>query len=191
MRHRMKKLKLGRSTSPRAAMLDNMVTSLFKHERIRTTDKKAKAAKALAERLLSYAREGSLASRRLAARTVRDARVLKKLFDEIGPRMKDRPSGMVIVTKLWARHGDGALMSMMELHGAKMKVKAVKGEKGAPRHGSGQEKKQAPTDKKPTPRKTSGQAEKEEQASRKVKKSEPKAQKGEAKEEKKEAPEKK
>lgn len=167
MRHRMKKLKLGRSTSPRAAMLDNMVTSLFKHERIRTTDKKAKAAKALAERLLSYAREGSLASRRLAARTVRDARVLKKLFDEIGPRMKDRPSGMVMVTKLWPRHGDGALLAMMELHGAKIKVKAAKSDKEG---------------KKPAP------AEKVVKAPKKEKKAEPKVKKEEPK---KEDPEKK
>lgn len=141
MRHRVKKQKLGRSSSPRAAMLDNLVTSLFKHERIRTTDRKAQAAKRLAERLIAYAREGSLASRRLAARTVRDARVLKKLFDEIAPRMKDRSSGSVIVTKLWPRHGDGALMAMIELHGAKIKVKTAKGEKGAPRPVSGQEKK--------------------------------------------------
>jgi large subunit ribosomal protein L17 len=179
----MKKLKLGRSSSPRAAMLDNMVTSLFKHERIRTTDKKAKAAKALAERLLSYAREGSLASRRLAGRTVRDARVLKKLFEELGPRMKDRPSGAVVVTKLWPRHGDGALLAMMELHGAKIKVKAAKGEKGAPKQptdsaqGKGQEKK--------------AEGRKAEKTPKKEKKEEPRAKSGEDKVSKKEAPEKK
>lgn len=171
----MKKLKLGRSSSPRAAMLDNMVTSLFKHERIRTTDKKAKAAKALAERLLSYAREGSLASRRLASRTIRDPRVLKKLFDELGPRMKDRPSGAVIVTKLWPRHGDGAMLAMMELHGAKIKVKAVKGEKG--------EKKQTPAERKPK--------EKAEKAQKKEKMAEPKAKMEEGKKAAKEALEKK
>jgi len=176
MRHRIKKFKLGRSTSPRAAMLDNMVTSLFKHERIQTTDKKAQAAKTLAERLISYAKDGSLASRRLAARTVREDRVLKKLFDDIAPRMKDRTSGFVSVTKLWPRHGDGALMAMMELHGAKIKVKAVKGEKGAPRQGSGQEKK-AEGKKKETPRKTTGQA------AEKKAKAEPKAKKEEAKKE--------
>lgn len=168
----MKKLKLGRSTSPRAAMLDNMVTSLFKHERIRTTDKKAKAAKALAERLLSYAREGSLASRRLAARAVRDPRVLKKLFDELGPRMKDRPSGAVIITKLWPRHGDGALMAMMELHGAKIKVKAPKGEKG---------QRKPSQEKKATPRKDADQASDKKKPEAKSKKDQPK----------KEAPEKK
>lgn len=159
MRHRKKKIMLGRSSSPRAAMLDNMVTSLFKHERIRTTDKKAQAAKRLAERLISYAREGSLASRRLAARIVREDRVLRKLFDDIGPRMKDRASGSVIVTKLWPRHGDGALMAVMELHGSKMKVKAVKGDKG--------EKKSAPSDRKP-------KAEKKEKVPKPEKKEKPK-----------------
>lgn len=151
MRHRKKKIMLGRSSSHRAAMLGNMVTSLFKHERIKTTDKKAQAAKRLAERLISFAREGSLASRRLAGRTVREARVLKKLFDDIGPRMKDRASGSVIVTKLWPRHGDGALMAVMELHGAKMKAKAVKGEKSK-KTAAPAEKKQAPEKKEKTPK---------------------------------------
>ncbi|HBE74262.1 MAG TPA: 50S ribosomal protein L17 [candidate division Zixibacteria bacterium] len=157
MRHRKKKIMLGRSSSHRAAMLGNMVTSLFKHERIKTTDKKAQAAKRLAERLISFAREGSLASRRLAGRTVREARVLKKLFDDIGPRMKDRASGSVIVTKLWPRHGDGALMAVMELHGAKMKAKAVKGEKSK-KTAAPAEKKQAPEkkEKRPKPVKKAG-----------------------------------
>lgn len=174
MRHRKKNIKLGRSSAPRAAMLDNMVTSLFKHERIRTTDKKAQAAKRLAERLISYAREGSLASRRLAARIVREDRVLRKLFDDIGPRMKDRASGSVIVTKLWPRHGDGALMAVMELHGSKMKVKAVKGDKG--------EKKSAPPERKP-------KDEKKEKAGKK--KPEPKPGKEGGKETKKETSENK
>jgi large subunit ribosomal protein L17 len=171
MRHRKKNLKLGRSSSPRAAMLDNMVTSLFKHERIRTTDKKAQAAKRLAERLISYARQGSLASRRLAARTIRENRVLKKLFDEIAPRMKDRTSGFVTVTKLWPRPGDGALMAMMELHGAKMKVKAAKGEKGEKKVEPGEKKVKAPKPEK--------------------KKGEPKAKKESVQETKKEAGDKK
>lgn len=183
MRHRIKKFKLGRSSSPRTAMLDNLATSLFKHERVRTTYKKAQAVKPLAERLIAYAREGSLASRRLAARTVREDRVLKKLFEEIAPRMKDRISGFVTVTKLWPRHGDSALMAVMEIHGAKFKVKAVKGEKPA----KPTEKKPKP-EKKETPRKGSGQAAEKKSKPERKEKPEPKDRKEEAK---KEAPDKK
>lgn len=132
MRHRKKNIKLGRSSSHRAAMLSNMVTSLFRYERIKTTASKAGAAKSLAERLIAYAKEGSLASRRLAGRTVRDPRVLKKLFDDIAPRMKERTSGFITVTKLWPRHGDSALMAMLELKGAKFRTKAAKEEKTKP-----------------------------------------------------------
>jgi len=140
MRHRMDKIKLGRTHGHRIAMLANMVTSLFKHERIRTTDAKAHAAKRLAERLITFAKEGSLSSRRQVARTVRDGKVLKKLFETIAPRMKDKASGFIQITKLWPRPGDNALLCLMELHGAPAKVKEEKGEKPA---------KKAPAAKKP------------------------------------------
>ncbi len=129
MRHRIDKIKLGRLHGHRSSMLANMVTSLFKYERIKTTDAKAHASKRLAERLISFAKEGSLSARRQAARTVRDAKVLKKLFETIGPRMKDKTSGFIQITKLWPRPGDNALLCLMELHGAPAKVKAEKGEK--------------------------------------------------------------
>ncbi len=144
MRHRKKQFKLGRPSAHRRAMLANLVTSLFKHERVQTTHVKAQAARSLAERLISYAREGSLASRRLAAGYIREPKVLKKLFDEIAPKFKDRPSGTVRMTKLWPRHGDGALMALMELHGSKFKAKAAKGEKA----GRPAKSEKRPTEKK-------------------------------------------
>ena len=131
MRHRKDTLKMERSRSHRAALLSNLVTSLIKHERIRTTDTKARAAMRVAERVISFAKRGDLAARREAFKVVKDKTVLKKLFDVIAPRMKDKTSGFISVTKLWPRHGDAALMGLMELYGAPEKVKPVEGEKKA------------------------------------------------------------
>ncbi|HTY09326.1 MAG TPA: 50S ribosomal protein L17 [Candidatus Edwardsbacteria bacterium] len=118
MRHRKKTFKLQRTRSHRAALVSNMVTSLFKHEKIRTTDAKAKAVRGIAEHIIAVAKRGDLAARRRCAQTVKDPAVLRKLFAVIAPRMKDKTSGFVSVTKLWPRPGDAALMAVMELHGA-------------------------------------------------------------------------
>ncbi len=165
MRHRKKTFKLQRTRSHRAALVSNMVTSLFKHERIRTTDTKAKAVRGIAEHIIAVAKRGDLAARRQCARTVKDPAVLRKLMAVIAPRMKDKTSGFITVTKLWPRPGDAALMALMALHGAPDKPKAEekpvtkqpkyrkKGEKKAE-----SKKEDKPAKKEPTPKLSSGQA---------------------------------
>jgi large subunit ribosomal protein L17 len=97
-------------------MLANMVTSLFKHERIETTTPKAKEARRLAEKLITHARRGDLASRRHVARTIQDVEVLRKLFAEIAPRYVDRPGGYTRIIRLGTvRVGDGGSKSILEL----------------------------------------------------------------------------
>ena len=89
MRHKRKGRKLGRTSAHREAMLANMATSLFKHERIKTTEPKSKELRRTAEKLITLAKKNSLHTRRLAARKIRDKEILKKLFDDIGPRYTD------------------------------------------------------------------------------------------------------
>jgi len=115
MRHNSDGRKLNRTASHRKAMLRNMVTSLFAKERIHTTTPKAKEARRLAERMITFARRGDLSARRQAAKTVKDPQVLKKLFDEIGPRFADRPGGYTRVLKTGNRKGDGAGTAILEL----------------------------------------------------------------------------
>jgi len=115
MRHRKNGRKLNRTASHRRAMLRNMATSLFEHERIETTQAKAKELRPYAERLITLAKRGDLHARRLAAAKVRDRAVVGKLFDEIGPRYQDRPGGYTRILKLGARKGDAADMALIEL----------------------------------------------------------------------------
>lgn len=96
-------------------MLRNMATSLFRHERIRTTEAKAKELRPFAERLISLARSEDLHARRRARRHIADREVLHKLFEQIGPRFKDRPGGYTRILKLGARKGDGAELALIEL----------------------------------------------------------------------------
>ena len=104
-------------------MLKNLATSLFAHESIRTTDAKAKAGRKFAERLITYAKEGSLAKRRLAAAYIRDKAVLKKLFDDIGPRYAQRPGGYTRIVKVGHRVGDDASVAILELVEKRVEVK--------------------------------------------------------------------
>jgi len=129
MRHRKDTLKLSRSHSHRRALMSNLVTSLFKYEKIQTTFPKAQASKRVAEHLISVSKQNDLAAIRQVGRVVKDKDVLKKLFQVIMPRMKDKNSGFITVTKLWLRKGDAALLCLMELYGAPAKAKLVEGEK--------------------------------------------------------------
>ena len=132
MRHNVRGRKFNRTTSHRKAMFRNMVTDLFQYERITTTTQKAKEARSLAERLITYAKAGDLNSRRMAARKLYDPKVLQKLFDELGPRYKDRPGGYTRVLKIdGGRKGDNADMAILELVGAEMTAKPKK-DKPAP-----------------------------------------------------------
>ena len=115
MRHRKKGRSLSRTASHRRATLRNMATSLFRHERIETTEAKAKELRPFAERLITLARRGDLHARRLAGRNIADREVLGKLFDDLGPRFAERPGGYTRVLKLGARRGDGADMALIEL----------------------------------------------------------------------------
>ena len=115
MRHRKKGRELGRTRSHKKAMLRNMVTSLIIHERVRTTEAKAKELRPFAERLITLAKTGDLHSRRLAGRQIADSEALRKLFDHIGPRFETRPGGYTRILKLGARKGDGAELALIEL----------------------------------------------------------------------------
>ena len=115
MRHRRTVPKLGRTSAHRRAMFRNMVTSLLREERVETTVSKAKEARRVAERVITFAKRGDLHARRQAARVVRDPAVLKKLFEEIGPRYAERPGGYTRILKTGFRAGDNAPMSILEL----------------------------------------------------------------------------
>ena len=115
MRHRKKGRKLQRTASHRRAMLRNLATSLFRHERIQTTTAKAKELRPYAERLITLARRGDLHARRLVARKIQDREVLGKLFDEISSRYAERPGGYTRILKLGNRKGDAAEISLIEL----------------------------------------------------------------------------
>lgn len=115
MGHRDRVIKLGRTTAHREAMLANMATSLITHRTIKTTDAKAKALRPLVDRLIATAKKDTLTAKRQVARTIKDKKAFKKLFDEIVPQFSDRDSGFLRVLKLGVRRGDGAPMSLVEL----------------------------------------------------------------------------
>ena len=120
MRHNKDGRKLNRTASHRKALMRNMVTSLFMSERIETTTAKAKEARRVAERMITFARRGDLAARRHVAKTVQNPTILKKLFDEIAPRYMERPGGYTRVLKLGVnRKGDNAERAILELVGEK------------------------------------------------------------------------
>ncbi len=115
MRHRKSGRQLGRNSSHRQAMFRNMSASLLRHEIIKTTLPKAKELRRVAEPLITMAKEDSVARRRLAFSRLRDKEVVGKLFDEIGPRYKDRPGGYLRILKCGYRAGDKAPMAIVEL----------------------------------------------------------------------------
>src|SRR5919198_135984 len=115
MKHRVVGRRLDRTTEHRTAMFRNLVTSLFRHERIVTTTPKAKEIKRFADRFITLAKQGTPHARRLANRDVRDVEVLNKLFETLGPRFKDRAGGYTRVVRVGRRTGDAAEMAMIEL----------------------------------------------------------------------------
>ena len=115
MRHGSKGRQLSRTSEHKEAMLRNMATSLFLHEKIVTTTAKAKELRPFAERLITLARRGDLHARRLAERKIQDRDVLKRLFAEIGPRFAARPGGYTRILKMGHRVGDGADTARIEL----------------------------------------------------------------------------
>jgi large subunit ribosomal protein L17 len=115
MRHRRKVTKLNRTNSHKKALLRNLVSQLFVHERITTTDAKAKALRPFAERLITMAKNDTVHSRRNVTRQISDKTVVKKLFTEVSPRFMDRSGGYTRIMKLTNRLGDNAKMSIIEL----------------------------------------------------------------------------
>ena len=118
--------KLSRNTSHRKALLDNLVRAVILNESIRTTTPKAKEARRLVERVITKARENTLASRRVVHKTVRDQAALAKLFQSIGPRFKERPGGYTRLVHVENRVGDNAPMSILELVEKSEKVEPEK-----------------------------------------------------------------
>jgi len=115
MRHRKSGRKLNRNSSHRKAMFQNMSVSLMEHEIIRTTLPKAKELRKVVEPLITLAKEDSVSKRRLAFSRLRDRNIVTKLFNELGPRYKERPGGYVRILKCGVRTGDKAPMAFVEL----------------------------------------------------------------------------
>lgn len=115
MRHGVAGRAFSRTSSHRKAMLANAVTSLFRHERIRTTVPKAKEARKIAEKVISLGKKGTLHARRIANTTVRDGEVLKKIFGALAERYAKRPGGYTRIVRIGRRSGDAAEMAYLEL----------------------------------------------------------------------------
>lgn len=115
MRHRQSGRQLNRNSSHRKAMFKNMSVSLFDHELIKTTLPKAKELRRKAEKLITLAKTDSVANRRLAFARLRDKDAVAKLFNELGPRYKDRAGGYTRILKCGFRSGDNAPMAYIEL----------------------------------------------------------------------------
>jgi len=126
MRHSKSGRRLGRTTSHRIAMFRNMVTSFLNHEKIVTTDAKAKELRPIAEKMITLGKQGDLHAVRQAAAYIRDKQTVTKLFSVIAPRFKERPGGYTRIVKLGIRAGDTAEMSLIELVEEEMKAKDVK-----------------------------------------------------------------
>ncbi|MDQ0286126.1 large subunit ribosomal protein L17 [Desulfofundulus luciae] len=107
--------KLGRNTGHRRAMLRNLVTSLFRENRIQTTEPRAKEVKSIADKMVTLAKRGDLAARRQALAYIYDERVVRKLFNDLAPRYADRPGGYTRIVKMGYRRGDAAPMVILEL----------------------------------------------------------------------------
>ncbi|MAJ90712.1 MAG: 50S ribosomal protein L17 [Legionellales bacterium] len=115
MRHRESGRKLNRNSSHRKAMFRNMAVSLIEHEMIKTTLPKAKELRRIAEPLITMAKIDNVAKRRLAFSRLRDRGIVTKLFNELGPRYKERPGGYLRILKCGFRTGDKAAMAIVEL----------------------------------------------------------------------------
>ncbi len=115
MRHRKSGRRLGRDSSHRKALFRNMVTSLMQHERIQTTDAKAKELRGIADRMITLGKRGDLHARRQAAGFLRDQAVTSKVFGELADRYRERPGGYTRVIKVGHRVGDAAPVSIVEL----------------------------------------------------------------------------
>jgi len=115
MRHLKQGRKLGRTTAHRQALLRNLVTALLEHERIVTTEPKAKELRRLADKLVTLGKRGDLHARRQALRVIRSHTVVRKLFDQVAPRFAERHGGYTRIMRFGYRPGDAAAMAIIEL----------------------------------------------------------------------------
>ena len=129
MRHQVKSKRLGRDSAQRKALLRSLVTSFLEKERITTTHSKAKAMKPVAEKMITLAKRNTLHTRRQALSYIYKKDVVKKLFEDIGPRFTERPGGYARIVKIGPRAGDGTEMAVIELVGSEFKKKTKKKEK--------------------------------------------------------------
>lgn len=127
MRHMKSGRQLSRNSSHRWALMRNLITALLREEKIQTTDPKAKELRRWVDRVITLGKRGDLHARRQAAAIIFDKTVVKKLFDTIGPRFKDRPGGFTRIIKLGIRHGDAAQMALIELVGGEAAGGAASG----------------------------------------------------------------
>lgn len=133
MRHGVSRRKLNRDTPHRKAMLDNMVASVLEHERIHTTVPKAKEARRLVEKVITLGKKGGLANVRMAERSIRNRKLLQKVFGELKDRYASRNGGYTRIIRTGFRQGDAAEMAFLEL--------VDRPEKAAPAAEGGEEKK--------------------------------------------------
>ena len=115
MRHLRDHRRLGRPTDQRTALLRGLVRGLFQHDHIKTTSEKAKEARRVADRLITLAKRGDLAARREVLKTLPDAKLVGKLFEEIAPRFRDKPGGYTRIILAGQRRGDAAQLAILEL----------------------------------------------------------------------------
>ncbi len=144
MKHRVVGRRLDRTTEHRTAMFRNMVTSLFRHERIETTTPKAKELKRFADKVITLAKQGTPHARRQAHRDVRDVEVLNKLFGDLAGRFQKRPGGYTRLVRVGRRAGDNAEMSIIELVERAAPAEAAGGAEGEKPAKKGQAAEKAP-----------------------------------------------
>jgi large subunit ribosomal protein L17 len=131
MRHLKSGRKLNRTSSHRWALMRNLITSLLRDERIQTTDPKAKEVRRWADRVITLGKQGSLHARRQALGIVCDKAIVRKLFDTLAPRFKDRPGGYTRIIKIRRRRGDAAPISLIELVGSGENAESPSGRRRA------------------------------------------------------------
>ncbi len=129
MRHMNQGRKLNRTSAHRKALFRNLVLSLVKHERIKTTDAKAKELRGFADRMVTLGKRGDLSARRLAFNFMQSRDAVKKLFDEIAPRFKERNGGYTRVVKFGFRRGDAAPLSIIEFTDVSERAESSKSRK--------------------------------------------------------------
>ncbi|MFQ5863646.1 MAG: 50S ribosomal protein L17 [bacterium] len=117
MRHAKVGRKLQRTASHKKALLSNMAAALIEHKQIKTTTAKAKEARRTVERLITFAKRGTLADRRRVLRTIKDKKIVKTLFEDIASNYENRNGGYTRVIRLGRRRGDGAELALLELVG--------------------------------------------------------------------------